>query len=640
MQSSILASSGRSPSPYALDWDHCDPWDLWDLTTPERPHVVWKFDLDLPQAHDEASRGSRGGMRKVPSLSDLSDPESSMDNPAQVPPLTPGTNKKMTEALKASFASWEKDQINRNIPKDPREWSEKHVNFWLRWAMSEFSLEGVTLQQFHMKGRDICQMGKESFLARTPPFVGDILWEHLEILQKDVERERACGEVGPGLIESVPDLTDLLAGHNNNNTPAPSVAGSHPGTPAPPSVPHNPYMAEGGYGHMRSPDCRDEATPPPSSHSFLHLRNTAMYPVKTEGYGSHLPADGGMQQMGLGGGGAGETTGPDEGPVSYVVPPAQPPQSASTNAPQSTGTGPTPQLPYERSESEFHSLDGSHHQSGYMDSSPELYSHQSLQDQKYHVQNYHKSYPRARYQDGYDSYSSHYDASPFQTVPNGVGGVGATGTGASPATGTGADHWGSAESAADLHPAFLHHGHPGLSALRDPLRDTLRDPLRDPLRDSMRESMRDPFGIGPAQDMKPMLQSSMLAGYGGINENPGSGPCFTGSGPIQLWQFLLELLTDKSCQSFISWTGDGWEFKLTDPDEVARRWGIRKNKPKMNYEKLSRGLRYYYDKNIIHKTSGKRYVYRFVCDLQTLLGYSPEELHAMVDVKADNRDDD
>ena len=81
---------------------------------------------------------------------------------------------------------------------------------------------------------------------------------------------------------------------------------------------------------------------------------------------------------------------------------------------------------------------------------------------------------------------------------------------------------------------------------------------------------------------------------------------YQGSGPIQLWQFLLELLTDKTCQSFISWTGDGWEFKLSDPDEVARRWGQRKNKPKMNYEKLSRGLRYYYDKNIIHKTAGKR----------------------------------
>lgn len=69
--------------------------------------------------------------------------------------------------------------------------------------------------------------------------------------------------------------------------------------------------------------------------------------------------------------------------------------------------------------------------------------------------------------------------------------------------------------------------------------------------------------------------------------------------------------------------------------KVARRWGKRKNKPKMNYEKLSRGLRYYYDKNIIHKTSGKRYVYRFVCDLKSLLGYTPEELHAMLDVKPD-----
>lgn len=41
-----------------------------------------------------------------------------------------------------------------------------------------------------------------------------------------------------------------------------------------------------------------------------------------------------------------------------------------------------------------------------------------------------------------------------------------------------------------------------------------------------------------------------------------------GSGPIQLWQFLLELLTDRQSRSCIRWTGDGWEFKLTDPDEV------------------------------------------------------------------------
>lgn len=53
----------------------------------------------------------------------------------------------------------------------------------------------------------------------------------------------------------------------------------------------------------------------------------------------------------------------------------------------------------------------------------------------------------------------------------------------------------------------------------------------------------------------------------------------------------------------------------------------------MNYEKLSRGLRYYYDKNIIHKTPGKRYVYRFVCDLTSLLQMSAEQMHMKMKVK-------
>jgi hypothetical protein len=51
-------------------------------------------------------------------------------------------------------------------------------------------------------------------------------------------------------------------------------------------------------------------------------------------------------------------------------------------------------------------------------------------------------------------------------------------------------------------------------------------------------------------------------------------------------------------------------------------------------------FRYYYDKNIILKTAGKRYVYRFVCDLQGLLGYSPEEIHQMVDLKIEKKEED
>jgi c-ets proto-oncogene protein len=58
------------------------------------------------------------------------------------------------------------------------------VALWLGWATREFSLEGVSMQHFSMRGRDMCGMGKEAFLGRAPPFMGDILWEHLEILQK------------------------------------------------------------------------------------------------------------------------------------------------------------------------------------------------------------------------------------------------------------------------------------------------------------------------------------------------------------------------------------------------------------------------------------------------------------------------
>uniref|UniRef100_A0A673TA96 Protein FEV n=1 Tax=Suricata suricatta TaxID=37032 RepID=A0A673TA96_SURSU len=94
-----------------------------------------------------------------------------------------------------------------------------------------------------------------------------------------------------------------------------------------------------------------------------------------------------------------------------------------------------------------------------------------------------------------------------------------------------------------------------------------------------------------------------------------SSPAYPGKsywpGQIQLWQFLLELLADRANAGCIAWEGGHGEFKLTDPDEVARRWGERKSKPNMNYDKLSRALRYYYDKNIMSKVHGKRYAYRF-----------------------------
>ncbi|XP_056280632.1 ETS domain-containing protein Elk-3 isoform X2 [Pseudoliparis swirei] len=81
---------------------------------------------------------------------------------------------------------------------------------------------------------------------------------------------------------------------------------------------------------------------------------------------------------------------------------------------------------------------------------------------------------------------------------------------------------------------------------------------------------------------------------------------------ITLWQFLLQLLIDQSHKHLICWTSNDGEFKLLKSEDVAKLWGLRKNKTNMNYDKLSRALRYYYDKNIIKKVIGQKFVYKFV----------------------------
>lgn len=140
--------------------------------------------------------------------------------------------------------------------------------------------------------------------------------------------------------------------------------------------------------------------------------------------------------------------------------------------------------------------------------------------------------------DGYHEYSSPYDTPPFQTVPSNTTSPQGSGNN-NDSTGLGGhmDPW------SQLHHPGQHPGHPGAHP-------SLLD-------------FQHPAYMGTTMG----FDKTMLGSYGAQGGTP-----FTGSGPIQLWQFLLELLTDKTCQNFISWTGDEWEFKLTDPDEVSSRY--------------------------------------------------------------------
>ncbi len=91
---------------------------------------------------------------------------------------------------------------------------------------------------------------------------------------------------------------------------------------------------------------------------------------------------------------------------------------------------------------------------------------------------------------------------------------------------------------------------------------------------------------------------------------------------MQLWQFLYALLNDpeKKYNKLIEWTINNLsrEFRLLEPEAIAIWWGEHKNKKNMSYDKLSRSLRYYYDKGIIRKISGERYVYQFCIDPEVM----------------------
>ena len=88
----------------------------------------------------------------------------------------------------------------------------------------------------------------------------------------------------------------------------------------------------------------------------------------------------------------------------------------------------------------------------------------------------------------------------------------------------------------------------------------------------------------------------------------------TTSSHIHLWQFLKELLASPQTHgTAIRWLDrTKGIFKIEDSVRVARLWGRRKNRPAMNYDKLSRSIRQYYKKGIMKKTErSQRLVYQF-----------------------------
>ncbi|KAK6637163.1 hypothetical protein RUM44_007577 [Polyplax serrata] len=81
----------------------------------------------------------------------------------------------------------------------------------------------------------------------------------------------------------------------------------------------------------------------------------------------------------------------------------------------------------------------------------------------------------------------------------------------------------------------------------------------------------------------------------------------------RLWEFIRDLLLDpQHCPSVICWENhDDGVFRFVKSEKVAKIWGDRKGNEKMNYEKLSRAMRYYYRSKVLQPVLGRRLVYKF-----------------------------
>jgi len=99
---------------------------------------------------------------------------------------------------------------------------------------------------------------------------------------------------------------------------------------------------------------------------------------------------------------------------------------------------------------------------------------------------------------------------------------------------------------------------------------------------------------------------------------------------VEIWQFLLYLLTNSKCQHVIEWVGNDGTFKIIKPNTVSFMWGLHKNNFKMTYSKMAAALRYHYGKGIIERANGKLH-YKFVNDIKTMIGHSPMDIKNMFD---------
>merc|ERR1712038_1170538 len=82
---------------------------------------------------------------------------------------------------------------------------------------------------------------------------------------------------------------------------------------------------------------------------------------------------------------------------------------------------------------------------------------------------------------------------------------------------------------------------------------------------------------------------------------------------LKISQWIVKLLRDPETNpSVIRWEDEpAGKFRVINSTAFAQLWAVEKKNPAMNYEKLSRAMRYYYRNKEIEMVKGERLTYKF-----------------------------
>ncbi|XP_050076941.1 ets DNA-binding protein pokkuri isoform X1 [Anopheles maculipalpis] len=497
-----------------------------------------------------------------------------------------------------------KTQLPPQLNTDPRIWGRDEVVVFLRFCEREFDLPKFDLDLFQMNGKALCVLTKND-LAERSPGAGDVLHNVLQMLIRDAQT----------LHRHLPSSPVTPTGRY------PLSPHSHPPTPnwsalAPPDSPffHSSHLqqfmaASNSVTLSPAPSIDSQAGSPPSqSHAEQNVFQQQQ-PTKSSGASSSSSSSASSTNGSAGSGGSanGNGTGPSSN------------GAAATNG--------------------SNSLISSSSSSSAASSTSSSVSNQSDSDED------------------------------NGTVGNGSGATSTTGNGS---TGNGfhplplshpdsklpliATH--PPQQSPPLTPISKETQHLGQLQLLDT--KTLQYPVSSLLNGSSsngasasrdRDSSSSVGGSASSASSNAAAAAAAMAAAvlglkGASNGNGSSGSSGSNSAPSTpgaflpvkreffpdspepntissgslsdgrlLWDFLQQLLNDPSQRysSYIAWKcRDTGVFKIVDPAGLAKLWGKQKNHLSMNYDKMSRALRYYYRVNILRKVQGERHCYQFL----------------------------